>query len=365
MAAPDSVSLGSLAPGPPEPVPWDARGCVIVQVTAQCPLRCAHCIVESGPERREQLNHADLLSLLEDIRDDGRTSLVVLTGGEPFLKLDRLRAALALASRRGLRIAIVTSASWATSPDRALAVLRSIDLQPVVELAFSVDRHHLPFVSLEQVRHGMEAAVSLGVSVTAFVCLDSARDDFLERLRMHLGESLFGRIGVRVTPTHFAGRAAAMLDAGEITEPVGLAALPETPCEAAAVPAIRAEGRVMACCGDTMADPERWKALTLGHLATDGIDKLLDRSSRSVLVQALRMLGPRHLAAVAERDGALGRDMFDRRNICDVCRAVVTDETALTAVRRHLADPAVQADIAARRLVAHGEATSLDSAAIA
>jgi len=341
---------------------WDPNGfthhfgkCLIVQITAQCPLECAHCSVTSGPDRKEQFTTEALTALIHDIADDGRTELVVLTGGEPFLKRERLAAVLEAIGTARLRAGITTSASWAPSEARARQTLESLRYDVISELAFSADRHHLPFLGLDHVRNGIRAALNLGIAANAFICLDSDEDDFLERFRAEMGPEIMGAIGVRLAHTHVAGRAAERREFEAIRRPVPFAELPDQPCHSPSAPAITPDGRVMACCGDNMSDTENWTALQLGLVAEDDYGAMLDRADADPLIQALRVFGPRRLAGVAIEAGALKAPKADSRNICDICRRVVTDEPALAAVRDWLKRPDVQAEISVRRFLMYEE----------
>lgn len=348
---------------------WDPHGftrhfgrCLIVQITAQCPLACAHCSVSSGPERTEQFTTEALTALIHDIADDGRTELVVFTGGEPFLKPERLATALAAVRAAGLRAGITTSASWARTEERARKMLESLPHDVISELAVSADRHHLPFLSLDHVRNGISAALSLGIHVNAFICLDSEADDFLEQFSAYMGPDIVARIGVRIALTHVAGRAAQRPEFKGLRRPVPYAELLDAPCNSPAAPAIRPDGQVMACCGDNMSDSENWGALTLGHVAEDDYGAMLDKADTEPLIQALRVFGPKHLAGVAIAAGALEVAAADPRNICDICRKAVTDERALKAIRSWLERADVRAEIAVRRFLMYEETSALREA---
>ena len=55
------------------------------EITTQCPLKCEHCIVASGPWRRERATEELEHWLFDDGVDLAGLETVVATGGEPFL----------------------------------------------------------------------------------------------------------------------------------------------------------------------------------------------------------------------------------------------------------------------------------------
>ncbi len=342
---------------------WDGRAgaVVIVQLTLRCPLACAHCVVSSGPDNAEEMPDERAAEWIEALARDGRTRVVVFTGGEPFLGLSRLRRLSAAARRGGLQAVAVTSASWAPTYERAARVLDG--LPGLAGLEVSADRYHLEFLPLDNVAHALRAALDRGLEAGLFVTLAGAGDDILARLREAVGEDVYARVRVRVVHTHLAGRALEVPEIGRAVERVPFEALPDQACPDAGAPVILADGRVLTCCGDCVAAPARWAALQIGDLAREPVAAALARADADPLVQGLRFLGPKRLAALAAR--RLGRPLptrlFERHNICDVCREVATSPAAAAAARAALAERAPE--LAAARLVLYGEPSApLDAA---
>src|ERR1051326_7104478 len=92
---------------------------VALVTTFRCPVRCTHCVVRAGPERREQVAVDSALRWIDDIASyrDGHIRLLTLTGGEPFSDLPHLRALAQRASARGLFLSIITNGFWATTEE--------------------------------------------------------------------------------------------------------------------------------------------------------------------------------------------------------------------------------------------------------
>lgn len=59
-----------------------------VEITSRCPLRCLHCSVAAGPERREFLSVSALKDFLSELP---RLTEIYLSGGEPFEHPDLLK----------------------------------------------------------------------------------------------------------------------------------------------------------------------------------------------------------------------------------------------------------------------------------
>ncbi len=341
---------------------------IVLFVTLGCPLACAHCSSDSGPGRREEFPLDQLPRVIAELAATDGTERLVLTGGEPFLDLGRLRRIIDLAKHHGLEVEIVTGGYWARDAARAGQVLDGLPWFDCLTL--SADRHHLPFVALSQLRDAAAAAADRGIGLRGFITLDGEADDFLDRVTAALGPALTGRMALRIIRLHLSGRARqdAALQAAARLLPFDR--LPQGACSGPSSPALREDGRVMACCGDCMSAPEAWPALTLGDWHQEDLPTILERAAVNPLVQALRILGPVALGrrALGKAGRPLPPGRFERDNICAACRVVTCEPEVRAAVEAWLADPEVQAALALERALKFAEPprvgqVSLDDAA--
>lgn len=108
---------------------------VIWEITRACGLACAHCRAEALSKRdASELSTAEGFALLDQVRAEFGTPLVVLTGGDPLERpdlLDLIRYGRGL----GLRMALTPSATPRLTPD-AIAALAGAG---VCRLAISLD----------------------------------------------------------------------------------------------------------------------------------------------------------------------------------------------------------------------------------
>jgi len=91
-------------PPPPIAVLWD--------ITSRCNLKCRHCVVDSGPDRKEQLPLKKCLSLIDEMAGFGVQQLI-LSGGEPLVRPDFFTIA-AYAVKKGLSIQLASNATLIT-----------------------------------------------------------------------------------------------------------------------------------------------------------------------------------------------------------------------------------------------------------
>ncbi len=325
-----------------------------VNLTMACPLACAHCAVESGPWRRERVDGELLLARLREA-DAGRLRQLLVQGGEPFLELGLLRRMLALAAERGLAAMVVTSAHWATSPERAVRVLRG--LPGLTELAVSADEFHLPWVPLERVGWALRAALECGLRPWLLVRVwDPEADPFLARLHAALGDDLIARVGLEVSGVSPLGRARSLPTPAHAVRPLERD-FPDGACDIAHHPVIETDGRVLACCNTEVAG--RQPALQLGRLADEPLAAMTERAEKNLVLQAIRLWGPRRLAGLLTARGLGDRlaGLYPRGGICSLCEDIVGKPELVAALHAALEEHREEIELA--RLVRFGEHAAL------
>jgi hypothetical protein len=128
-----------------EPVPiWDRfapHERLAINFTLTCNLSCAHCIVESGPHRKERLSSTEVITALRAGAEQGKKH-VTFSGGEVFLFADEVCALVAEARRLGFVVDVETNAYWARNPDTANARLAPFVDAGVSGMALSADAYH-------------------------------------------------------------------------------------------------------------------------------------------------------------------------------------------------------------------------------
>lgn len=123
---------------------------LVLHYTESCNAKCAHCVVESGPERREQLPAATARAAIDAAVAAG-LPLVVFSGGESLMYREGLLVLCGYAKDRGLRTRVVSNAYWARTADHAARMLEALADAGVDELAVSFDEFHLPFIRPDQI----------------------------------------------------------------------------------------------------------------------------------------------------------------------------------------------------------------------
>lgn len=95
-----------------------------LQVTYQCNIECKHCGPFCGPHEKDWMTVGEIEHLIRQADEMGVHN-VVFTGGEPTLLKDKLVELLRFIKRETQVkfTRVVTNGKWATTPERAHALL--------------------------------------------------------------------------------------------------------------------------------------------------------------------------------------------------------------------------------------------------
>lgn len=310
------------------------------EITTQCPLECAHCIVESGPKRNERA--IDMIpQWVGDGADLDGLEAVVATGGEPFLYPQALAYLSEIARKRGCVFRVLTSASWARTPEKAAAMLNKV---LVDHLVVSFDRYHQAFLPFKMAVNALRAGVDCGARCTLNVTapakeLDADVERATAEIREALGAEYAQRVEVTGQPILRGGRGLTTQDEG--LEPWHVFDC----CSMVAQHFIKTDGRVIACCGPpayTSDQSTDW--LTLGNLGEMSIAEIRSKAAHHSLVRAIHVLGPAFLYKLAGLAASRLGTRFDTR--CSLCVAILSDEELMQAVIVRLEEPAVRRQVA-------------------
>lgn len=102
-----------------------------IELTRKCNARCKHCIVDAAVEKNNEMSSERIMSLLEELHDEG-CQTVTFTGGEPFMREDW---ALFLQKAKALNMQIVMMSNGLAINDHIIKTLKLFD----VTLGISLD----------------------------------------------------------------------------------------------------------------------------------------------------------------------------------------------------------------------------------
>jgi len=318
----------------------------------QCTARCAHCSVNSGPERKEKLSFEVIRSAIDRLSQQGKLLSVVFAGGEPTLLKEHLLNAIAYCDANDISTRIVTNASWATSAVSARRMVLQLREAGLRELNISADDYHLPFIPFERVQTAWTAAKGMGfVSVSIANCSGPRSVVTPEFIKARLGEDVAMRFDDEgrassdpVIPSDDGtlyclsngtlmalGRGRNELSEEDFHHPADQSIL-DTPCQwAISSAALSPKGHLVACCGtEAHGNP----VLDFGDTTTENdMAKLVDGANADAVVKLISTVGPYQIMRFMQRRAPEVSFSPAYTSMCEICEDIVHRPDALAALR--------------------------------
>jgi hypothetical protein len=219
----------------------------LLYLTDRCPIGCAHCSVAArrgGPPVAGWPQFAALVAALGQVRG---LDLVGLSGGEPFAERRGLCLAVERLTEAGKLVVPYTSGYWGTSDDVPGWITTVIRRSSCVVL--STDKYHAARIPGRAVIAAARAIAAAGRPIACQVIDEPAQlDAAAGLLAQALGERWTDQAELVPIPLLPAGRAAGLPEAAASRPAEAVRGR----CLLARSPVIRYDGRVTACCNETV-----------------------------------------------------------------------------------------------------------------
>ncbi|MCZ4093467.1 radical SAM protein [Sinorhizobium psoraleae] len=334
-----------------------------VLTTSQCTAACGHCSMNSAPHRRDRLSFDTIRTTIDELQTQSPLGVIIFAGGEPTLMGETLLDAIAHADGLGIMTRIVTNASWAISDAKAEAKIRELRQAGLGELNISADDYHLPWIPFDNVERAWRAAKSRGFSSVviancygpnSLVTPDYVMEQLGERLPMRFDDQ--GAPGslppaaadgtVYMLSNSYLqrlGRAHANVADHDLIFPQDGSGLAGSCPWAVRSAALSPQGRLVACCG---MEAEHNRVLDFGAVKPGEVQHLIEHANRSVLVNAIALLGPYFVQQFvrARRGDIPFRERYS--TVCEICEDLVSREAVTDAVDEHIGELAAAVGLA-------------------
>lgn len=287
---------------------------LVLLMTLRCPLECAHCVVESNPRRREELDIETMRQLIREGKQLGVQTLG-LTGGEPMLNPKLVYNLHSLATSLGMKTIMITSAFFAVTKARAIALLEP--LADLHLLGLSTDSYHQDFVGVDRIRHAIAASHELGISKVELQVAHTGAPDIVRKLKSRLGDEgdLVTVREQKVWPVA-QGIDLCRADSGYLVP------IDELDLRCPMVgPVVTPDHRVHACCSALLnlkqADP-----LVLGNVQQESLKTIWTKATCNPYYNSIRKSGLRPLVTLLKAGGMV--EQLDEKyvDVCHLCHSI-------------------------------------------
>lgn len=315
-------------------------------VTYKCQVACPHCIIEAGPNRKEQLNIENAQEWINQIANyrDGYIKVLSLTGGEPFYDTEKLQKISSFGEEKGLLVSAVTNAFWGSTPEKAIKTLKN--LPSIKMLAISADAYHQEQIPFDRVRNAINAAKKLEIPFQIAVCTENLNNEEYKKIVQKL-EEVTDLNKIKTAITFPVGRAQKMGNSKYVTsdEP------PISACSAGSSPIIFPNGNIIGCIGPVIKIKND-HPLLLGNLNEKPLKEILDESEINPIYHAIRIWGPKKLITAAN-DAGLTEYLpksYVKDSICHACYELMSNSNIRSYLKELAGDPEFRRKIAYARL---------------
>ncbi|MFA5941168.1 MAG: radical SAM protein [Sinimarinibacterium sp.] len=324
-------------------------------ISNRCNARCTHCSTSCGPSRSDHLPDADIFELMNQAVRLAQNQLVefLLSGGEPFLDLERLLHLVRHGHSLGAGVTCVTNGYWAASDAKARALLGAVREAGLNVLAVSTSRFHQQFVNKQRVERVLRLSREIGLPCAlkyARTASDAESPDEVQHWATAAGAHTVQDFPI--IPYLSAG--ASLPDDDYLRQP----GLPEGGCPAALL-TVREDGEAFMCPQPGAQNP----LLALGNAQRTGLARIRSRHYLGGAQQLLRNHGPIHFAREIQARGLSHRLRAAYAGVCDLCAHIASDpEMAVIAAECAQTYAAEQlsgiADVLVEPSKLHGEVRS-------
>jgi len=316
-------------------------------MTYRCQVACPHCILEAGPERKEEILLSDAVNWIQQIANyrHGYIKGISLTGGEPFYNIEKLKNIAAFAEKSDLLVSAITNAFWATTKEEAIRVLR--ELKEIEILAFSTDVYHQESIPFERVKNAILAAKECNIPYNIAVCTENENDTVYKEILCKL-EEITEKDNIKTSITFPVGRALKKLGTFKYkTSEIP----PVSACTACSSPIIFPDGRVIACIGP-LIDLSTSHPLVLGNLRINTLNEILDNAESNPILQTIRIWGPRKLVSLIKEAGLHQYlpQRYIEESVCDACYNLMSNSKIIEFLNQLANDYEFKRKIAYARL---------------
>jgi hypothetical protein len=308
----------------PTPI-WDrfpSHQRLAINFTLTCNLSCAHCIVESSPQRKERLSTAEVRTALLAGRRDGKKH-VTFSGGEVFLFPVEMCELIGYARDQGYVVDVETNAYWARNETIARRKLAPFVEAGISGMALSADAYHVRGFPVDRTIQAARTGREFGLLTEINFCpSDDAEVDTQIRTALSaagepfLENELLDR-----------GRGKDLILLGH-AQPV--ADLPE--CDSLTT-TVHATGDVYACCElDISTDAMKRTPVFLGSIRERTEPAVMHRRER-VVKSFYDPASPIYFRTIVASHPLFADFAAARfQNICDFCMRVLSDRDRVAAL---------------------------------
>jgi hypothetical protein len=319
-----------------------------IATTDKCEARCAHCLMKSGPQRKERLSLDEIKYCIDYFHENSQTEIVVFTGGESTLLANDLFEAISYCAERGLATRLVTNAIWATNECATEQMIEELVDAGLTEINYSTDDFHCVWIPIDNIKRAWMASKGKGFETVLIAnCSGPHSTVTPEYLQDFLNEEITiitNEDAIKTLPPPAPDGTRYLISRSAISK-IGNGArlrdryfMPYKDLDHKQLyggcpglmdpPTLNADGTLGVCCG---INTEYNRILTFGKFEDVVSNNFKTSEFNTLLLEAIRILGPSYLFHLASESATAITDI-EARTACEVCERLTGSEKLLTSL---------------------------------
>ena len=304
--------------------------------TYKCEVSCPHCLVEAGPQRKEEILLKDAFCWIKQIAAYRNNYIrgISLTGGEPFYNLANLIKISDFGDECGLIVSAITNGFWAVNQEQAVKILRK--LHSIKMLAISADVHHQKYIPIERISNVIHAAKECNILYRVYICTEDENSEEHREL-LEKVQKIAEPDKIDIFSIFLAGRAQKTISTSDyqISDDPPISA-----CWFSSSPVIFPDGKVVACIGP-LINIKSPHPLILGNLREHSLKEIFDTAEANPILHVIRIWGPKKLIEKIKEAGfSANLPQKYSKYSCNVCYELMSN-TRLSDFYSQLAQDAI------------------------
>jgi MoaA/NifB/PqqE/SkfB family radical SAM enzyme len=168
----------------PQRFDGERRNALALKISRRCPVGCEFCC-DPRDFDTNKLTVEEMSRWIAEAMDavPNLLGIVSFTGGDPFVHVEDILRVGRVSAGYGLDMALITSAYWASSYDKARRILERLREVRLARFSLSADPSHQVRVPIQNVKNALKAAMDLGLVGHVVGTFESTAD----RVEAYLG----------------------------------------------------------------------------------------------------------------------------------------------------------------------------------
>lgn len=284
-------------------------------ITKKCTAQCKICCFECSPKCEEKMPEQYIEKVINESESIKEIKTIGFSGGEPFLEYKTLLKMSSLAKEKGKRVICTSNGFWGKTFEKALEIVKEIQIAGIDKLSLSVDLYHNEYIEIENIKNILMASntVSLPVDIGSVITKDKCK---LSILFDAIAEEM-------INVPHYT---AACLPVGTAIKQINESEYiydsfifeRSNRCFETTYLAVFPSGDVFPCCSQAGAT----EPLKIGNIKTQSLNDLYKSYNSNMHLRILKQEGLNWYIELANQLGY--KEYFNKEYVskCDLCRRI-------------------------------------------